>query len=130
MGYYSQVTIQLEKNAFDMVMNSIEEFNRLYLSTDKYKFGPDCIFGKDNECVLQWNSIKWCDWYDDIKSVTKVLEELDKIPDDRLDGHRYEFLRVGESEGDIEHFANDNGYGSCYVETQIHIDDRFSLIDE
>ena len=127
MGYRSEVSIQLESKAFDMVMKSIKKYNSE--QADGYEFYPDTILKKDDEYIIQWGSVKWYSDYGDVKSVESVLTELDKYKESaEIDGFRYDFLRVGEESGDIETRSNDVCYGTCFPETHIYTDTRFTEI--
>ena len=127
MGYRSEVSIQLESKAFDMVMKSIKKYNSE--QADGYEFYPDTILKKDDEYIIQWGYVKWYSDYGDVKSVESVLTELDKYTESaEIDGFRYDFLRVGEESGDIETRSNDVCYGTCFPETHIYTDTRFTEI--
>lgn len=127
MGYRSEVSIQLESKAFDMVMKSIKKYNSE--QADGYEFYPDTILKKDDEYIIQWGYVKWYSDYGDVKSVESVLTELDKYKESaEIDGFRYDFLRVGEESGDIETRSNDVCYGTCFPETHIYTDTRFTEI--
>ena len=127
MGYRSEVSIQLESKAFDMVMKSIKKYNSE--QADGYEFYPDTILKKDDEYIIQWGYVKWYSDYGDVKSVESVLTELDKYNESaEIDGFRYDFLRVGEESGDIETRSNDVCYGTCFPETHIYTDTRFTEI--
>lgn len=125
MGYYSEVSIQCEVKAFDMIIKSIKQHN----SEHSYKFYPDGILKKGNEYVIQWNYVKWYSDFTDIRAVEEVLSELDEYKEsDKIDGFRYDFLRLGEETGDIEMRSNAICYGSCFPETHIYVDEKFSKI--
>ena len=127
MGYRSEVSIQLESKAFDMVMKSIKKYNSE--QADGYEFYPDTILKKDDEYIIQCGYVKWYSDYGDVKSVESVLTELDKYKESaEIDGFRYDFLRVGEESGDIETRSNDVCYGTCFPETHIYTDTRFTEI--
>lgn len=127
MGYRSEVAIQLEKKAFDMVMKSIKKYNKT--QNNGWEFAPDSILKKDDDYLLQWDCIKWYSDYSDIRTVENVLNELDKLTEsENIDGYRYHFVRVGESWSDIEIRSNDDCYGNCFPETHIYIDDDFREI--
>lgn len=127
MGYRSEVSIQLENKAFDMVMESIKKYNSE--QGDGYEFQPDKILKKDDEYIIQWDWVKWYSDYGDVKSVEDVLTELDKYKGSaEIDGYRYNFWRVGEETGDTENRSNDVCYGNCYPETHLYTDERFNEI--
>ena len=127
MGYRSEVSIQLESKAFDMVMKSIKKYNSK--QAGGYEFYPDAILKKDDEYIIQWNCVKWYSDYGDVKSIESVLTELDKYAKSaEIDGFRYDFLRVGEESDDIERRSNDVCYGSCFPETYIYTDTGFTEI--
>lgn len=97
----SEVAIKCEEKAFEMLKKVYEDKNCL----------PDKVY-KDEDCfIIHWNWIKWCDYiYEDIAAIAGVLDELDKLqkPDNHEDtGYGYKFMRLGESDDDVETRKND-----------------------
>lgn len=119
MGYRSEVSIQVEKKAFDMIMESIKKYNE----TQEWKFEPDVVFRNSDEYILVWNNVKWYSDYEDVKAVDNVLKELNKLKD--VDGYRYRFYRLGEDAGDIETLSNDYCYGDICPEVHIYIPNEY-----
>lgn len=99
MGYRSEVAIKCEQKAFEM----IKEVCR------KVEVVPDKVYKEDSCYILWWSWIKWDDWYDDVLEIETVLKELDKLKDplETGTGYGYKFMRIGESDDDVETKDND-----------------------
>lgn len=103
MGYRCTIEIMLEPKAYEKVMNSIKEYNDKY-GEEYTPFKPDSdIANKDGVHIIMWEDIKWCDPCDDVQS---VLNALDDLSGDDLEGFRYKELTVGEDNA-TEEFSND-----------------------
>lgn len=123
MGYRSNVTIMLQPKAYEMVMNSINEFNEL--QTDNYNFAPhEDLKNKEGEHLLKWHDVKWYKSFEDVKSVVNVLRELSEDHEEE-DGYGYKFVGVGE-DGAFEEESNNWDWGlSLYPITTIECPSDF-----
>lgn len=99
MGYTSEVCIRCEEKAFKAIKEVCDNVN---LHPTK------CYKSDDDTYVLYFSCIKWYREYKEIAAVVNVLDRLDdlRLPEDDFDGWGYEFLRLGESDGDIEERYN------------------------
>ena len=85
MGYRSQVAIAIEKS-------KAAEFEKLAEDADEI---VDC----GDYTVFYWNSVKWYRDFDDVEAVADWLIDIKNCA--------WEFIRVGESDGDIEKERSD-----------------------
>lgn len=113
MGYYSDVRISTDKTGYD-------KFIERCRPEVKYLFGrttnePEFVDEDGDSVVFGWNSVKWYDWFGDVKSVMKALRTLGD------EGYSFEYLRVGEDPEDIERmtYGPDEVERSLYVRTEI-----------
>jgi len=109
MGYYSDVRISTNKSGY-------EKFVEACRPESKWLFGPVTnepeFFDEDGDSVVfGWNSVKWYDWFGDVKSVMKALHTLGD------EGYSFEYLRVGEDPEDIERMV----YGPDEVERSLYV---------
>ena len=77
MGFYSNVTIMAQPKAYEMIMDSIKEFNK----TSSYPMKPNSIKKGNIDYIgefyiLNWNWVKWYSEFKDVQSVESVLDEL------------------------------------------------------
>lgn len=95
MGYYSEVAIQCERGAYEMLEPLIEMAD------------PDTILHNVKKDVFQlrWDWTKWDDCFDEIKGIEDCLDYFDQ----EYDGQNqlgYGFIRLGEFDSDIEQRTN------------------------
>lgn len=112
MGYYSQVTIQVQEKGYEMLKKSMDEYNEGFGGY----FIPDCTFRRNRksgtEYVIQWNSIQWNSDFNDVMSVESVLDKLKSmaVKFEAPDGYKFCKIRIGEEVNDIEIYFNDWSY--------------------
>jgi hypothetical protein len=101
MGYRSDVKILCEPKAYQMIKDSMDEYNK---TQDLYKFKPHEIQQKDNFTLLSWYDVKWYYDYEDVQSVESVLDKLrDEYSD--TEGYGFKKIEVGE-DGETVEMAN------------------------
>lgn len=68
--------------------------------------------------LIEWNNVKWYPDYDEVKA----WEAVKKLAD-TWNNVTWEFIEVGEEDGDIKHASSDNN-DDCrmYTSTSIHVD--------
>lgn len=100
MGYRSDVHILFyadprEREVFPTIRLWFDE-----VYPDKPDGGPWLTVDKGDDYIyVKYNDVKWYDSYADVQAVHKALEEFaDTFPDTGC----YEFVRIGESQTDIE----------------------------
>ena len=98
---YSEVAIKCEAKAYEMFKQVINQENQ-----ESFSIKPDKIY-KDREMfIIYWSRIKWCDGYSNIKAIIEVMTKLDiRMKED--EDYGYAFVRLGESNTDIETRSND-----------------------
>lgn len=96
MGYYSEVAIKCEEEAYKRFKGAFTEY-----------FQPDEILKSGNLYVIHWNYVKWYEDFDEIEEIRKAMDELDDEGVDTRDGLGYSFMRIGEDLTDIETRLND-----------------------
>lgn len=89
MGYCCYVTILAQSKAYEMIMDSIKEYNK----TSNSDFGPDFIKkGNSKELgdlfVLEWDFGEWVTEWEDVQSVKSVLKNLREEHDEEM-GYGY-----------------------------------------
>lgn len=87
MGYYSDVRLTTTKKGWERLK---EEAGDNYLI--EY---ADELADSKNIIYLGWNDVKWYSEGDDL---VKLMRELNE-----KEGHPYGFMRIGESEEDVEY---------------------------
>lgn len=134
MGYYSQVTIQIQDKGYEMLKKSMDEYNEGFGGF----FIPDRIFRRDRDCgtdyIIQWDSIQWCPDYNDILSVESVLDKLKSMTTkgEAPDGYRFCKIRIGEEVNDIHIDFNDWSYreDGIYWQTSVPIPNGFEACQQ
>lgn len=98
MGYRSEVAIKCEEKAFEL-FKSVFAKEELYIK-------PDNIYKDENDYILYWDWVKWCDDYEGVKEITNVMCDLDDHGNED-GGYGYKFIRLGEDDNDVETSSND-----------------------
>lgn len=121
MGYYSEVAIKCGKKAYGMLK---ETCTRLIM--------PDKIFKDGDEYILHWDWIRWDENEDIIKKIKNTFNKLDELQDEQDDddatGYGYKFIRIGESNNDVETRENDEDIELCII-CKIDIPDNLAEIN-
>ena len=89
MGYYSDVAIAIKSSDFEKLTSKFYDKHGDTF-TDTFNFYTESAF---NSTVIHIGSVKWYDWFADVRDCMETLREGD-IP--------YKFIRVGEEAGDVE----------------------------
>lgn len=112
MGYRSEISITLSRNAVIQLLNTIpNEFKKLIGYSDKF-------LQKGDSFLLYFNHIKWYREYGEIGAFDRQLSKLD--PDD------YHFLRIGENSDDVDDIGMlYHPFDTC-LNRSINIDDTDS----
>lgn len=118
MGYYSEVAIQCEEKAYERFKETFTEYSQ-----------PNEIFKDGDRYIIHWDSVKWYDYFDEVKAVTKIMDELDDECNEIGDGLGYGFMRIGEDLTDIDTRSNDYDL-ELYVNRSIDIPYNAELITE
>lgn len=96
MSYYSQVAIKCEKTVY-------QYFHEFLVMPPFQVAKPDKILLEDDLYIIFWENIEWVEWkHPLIKKIKEVMDFIEKLPDEELDGKRFYFLRRGENIDDIE----------------------------
>jgi hypothetical protein len=100
MSYNSDVMLCAEPN----IAKKFLEANKLYGLFKDVKTLPD------GSAIFKQNCIKWyTNWnYESVEAFMDIMQTADNLDEDDLDGNRYKFLRIGESDQDNETSTNDN----------------------
>lgn len=112
MGYYSDVAIKCNANAYNL-------FKKVW-ENEYPNIIPDKILTpkntKNGSYVLQWEWTKWDDEFDDIKVIIGVMNYLDEHNTDKR--NYYSYIRVGENYDDVEKRSNNTDL-SLFVTREI-----------
>lgn len=101
MGYRSDVKILCEPKAYQMIKDSMEEYNK---TQDLYEFRPHELEQKGDLTLMSWYYVKWYHNYKDVYSVESVLTKLrDEFSD--TEGYGFKKIEVGE-DGATEEMTN------------------------
>jgi len=112
MGYRSQVAIAFEKEAFwKHVGEDIKNFKDC-----------DLIQQTKESITFLWEDVKWYDSYDDVQSVSRVINRVASDESYQDDDH-YGFIRIGEDDSDIEKAGSPWEFGLDTTVT-LHTDDE------
>lgn len=124
MGFKSNVTILAQPKAYEMIINSIKEYNKNELEGE-YEFTPDMIernYEDEPLYTLKWFWIKWYPDFSEVKLINKVLQILiDKHNEE--DGYGFKQVIVNE-DNSAEEITNMSDLDSylyivCHSETNI-----------
>jgi len=134
MGYRSEVTVMCGEKAYEMIKQSIEQYNAT--SKSSYNFVPHNVeFRNDGNEVytylLKWHDVKWYHDYSDVSSVESVLNELCSDKYSNKDGYGFKKIEIGEDNATIE-CSNEAGeeYGyEFYVQCSMSQPDGFREFD-
>lgn len=99
MGYRSEVAVAIPKKVYEENKIIAENFQKEHPDSYKYELllNPSKIINKEDSyfTVLYWDYLKWYNEFEDVKTITDIIENLDE-------SEHYAFLRLGEDAGDIE----------------------------
>lgn len=99
MGYRSEVAVAIPKKVYEENRIIAEGFQKEHPDSYKYELllNPSKIINKEDSyfTVLYWDYLKWYREFEDVKTITDIIENLDE-------SEPYAFLRLGEEAGDIE----------------------------
>ena len=112
MGYYSDVKLIVDKSAYE------ERLKQIIAD----RFEADEIEMKSDKVMLSWWSVKWYDDFEVIREIRQFIDSLEaghEYGED--DGMEYEFMRVGEDDGDTEHLFNNDGL--MWLSRTVQVDD-------
>lgn len=98
MGYRSDVKILCEPKAYQMIKDSMDEYNK---TQDFYEFKPHELQQKGDLTLMSWYSVKWYYNYEDVHSVESVLNKLSKEFSD-TEGYGFKKIEVGEDGATVE----------------------------
>lgn len=118
MGYRSDVKILCEQKAYQMIKNSIEEYNK---TQDLYEFKPYELQQKGNFTLMSWYNVKWYYDYEDVYSVESVLTKLINEFSD-TEGYGFKKIEVGEDGETVEMSNNYDLDSYLYVMHTIECD--------
>lgn len=100
MGYYSDVAIQCEKNAFEKLKPLLDKLEPTYILRDS----------RYDVYQIRWEFIKWYWSFDEVNEIESMLDYFDEEYDNE-EKLGYSFMRLGESDDDFETRQNcDNLY--------------------
>lgn len=130
MGFYSDVTILAQPKAYEMIMDSINEYNK----TSDYEFKPSSIKKGNTKLlgeffVLNWDWLKWYPVYEDVKSVERVLELLRREHDEEM-GYGYKQAIVNEDNSTEENTNMLDLDSYLYTVCNIELDIGNTVLEE
>lgn len=130
MGFYSDVTILAQPKAYEMIMNSIKEYNK----TSDYEFKPYSIKkGKTEDLgeffVLNWNWLKWYPEFEDVESVESVLENLQDEHDEEI-GYGYKQVIINEDNSTEENTNMQDLDSYLYAVCNVELDIGNTVLEE
>ena len=102
MGYRSQVALALKK----------ETYHKHEKTLAPHLKDCDNIHQTEGAYYFYWNDVKWYESYEDVKTITKVI--------DNLDWEEYAFIRVGDDDDDVL-YEGDHINFEIYVSRSIDI---------
>ena len=125
MGYRSQVVLAISKHLTPFLMMKVSQNKEAEELVFKHADNFDRNYGGDKSWLIQFDSIKWYESYEDIQTLEKFIHEA--VCDEyefEIDGNaessseHIRFVRVGEESGDIEVMGD--GFWDIYPSTQIN----------
>ena len=114
----SEVAIMCEEGAYKL-------FKQVFTKEELY-ITPDKIYKEADNYILYWDWIKWDDYMSGVRAIISVMKRLDE---NEADGYSYKFLRLGESDNDVESISNNDTDMDLYITRKIYIPDGFEEID-
>jgi hypothetical protein len=124
MGYRSQVVLVIGKELQPHFMAALSVCNpaTVLVFNDADRFDRDYYQDESGHWLLVWDSIKWYDSFDEIKTLQKFVEAatndcLELGEGDGDSSENIKFVRVGEDSDDIEHQGS--GFDDVYASTSI-----------
>lgn len=113
MGFYSQVQITAEQNAFGMFKDTLDKHEL------KYK-----VSGADNSRVIKLDWVKWYPHFDEVKAVEEVMHRLNETDEE---GYGYKMIILNE-DNTSERYFNERGVDHFYdMEVQCHISNPYDV---
>ena len=109
MGYRSDVRISTNTNGYGRLTDLVGDELATTLAPTTIDFNGDSV-------ILGWDDIKWYDWEGDVRAVMDALRTL------REEEYPYEFIRLGESDGDEEFMESEYELLNRHIEVSKHID--------
>lgn len=103
MGYNSKIRIVTTKGGFDkLYQHSKEKLKDSYHKNLLDSLDIKRISSEDENVLLfGWD---WLKWYEEFDSVKAIMEGLKLLEDEDIP---YHYIRIGESEGDVEEILHD-----------------------
>jgi hypothetical protein len=91
MGYRSDVYIKTTKEGYKALRKNVKELNE-----EGYKLfiHPDKLLWNKTNIIMEWDNIKWYDWFPDVKAIEDAVTGLDN--------HPVHFIRICEEVNDVE----------------------------
>lgn len=104
MGYYSDVTIRCEEEAYKEFKQTWKE--QMFKPTRIYENKAD---GKTQYTVC-WDGLKWYDYFPEVQAINEVMKWLDAEERCDTEGYGYKFIQIGEDNATVENW---NERGDC-----------------
>jgi hypothetical protein len=117
MGYRSDVRIRTTKEGYEIMKEEIDKYLNEKVE-DNLDYTPENLvkhtdnIDDDGEVVtMDWNYVKWYDFFPEIMAVSNALGILQEKDID------FQFMRIGEDLDDIEEkwSINNDSFDSFYV---------------
>lgn len=120
MGYRSTVKMlfgfdsNIKRTVFiEVVKESMSEADWNWPQSNEFDEGKNQYWW-----LLEWNDVKWYETYKEVKTWTNVISLADA-----WQSATWEFIEVGEEEGDTTHKSSGNNNDTrMYTSTNIHVD--------
>lgn len=119
MGYRSDVAIEMEEKAFELMKKKLLEFKKAH--PEEWKYFKPSVVSNDHETrfLISWEYVKWYENCPDVGVVEGVLKQLCKEHSEEA-GWSFYFIRVGEDYDDVEHRMNNTEFcPNIYTSTAI-----------
>ena len=122
MGYRSNIRcliypVEQTAENWDSFITNYHTFKTLMNTTFKEvldMWSGHIVFDDDHTLMdFAIDDVKWYSSYPDVGAFMKLLEDVEEL------GYEYEFIRVGEDNGDIECLESNNHNGHLNVSTHI-----------
>ena len=120
MGDWSEVAIKCKPKAYKMF--------EMFLGKEIF---PDKIYRHINNIhILHWELGRWDEDDEEVQRITELMDKHDELGDEfgNQDGYGYDFLRLGEGDGDIETRDNTDEL-RLYISRCIYISDSFEEVE-
>ena len=117
MGYHSDVRVMTNLEGFEEMREIAWKLAKEKNIDKTHVLLPE--FGQDQDEFFDYYDVQedylcfgfdWVKWYDDYNNVSLFMEVLKVVNESGID---WQFMRIGEDDGDIESISSDGFYDSA-----------------